>query len=189
MDKIFGIDKIKSISLVLGFAVFFLSCGETDKPDMSRAQTDSVFIDSLKQFISYSSDALLGGTVYVPVYSHIYQRNRSRTFNLTATLSIRNTDLNSSLTISKVYYYDSDGNLIHKYLEEPRIINPLSSTSFVVEEKDLRGGVGANFLIIWEAKKDVNKPIFEAVMISTAQNQGISFVSVGRAIHSLNRSE
>jgi hypothetical protein len=176
---------INKASLVLAFAAFFLSCGDTGKQNTSAPNTDSVVVDSLQQFISYSSDAVEGETVYVPVYSHIYQQNRSRTFNLTATLSIRNTDLNTSITIKKVYYYDSEGNLVHKYLDNPQTIDPLSSTSFVVEEEDLRGGVGANFLILWEAKQNVNQPVFEAVMISTAQNQGVSFVSVGRVIDSL----
>jgi len=179
-------DKIKNLSLVLGFTALVLSCGEIDKPDTSTAQTDSIVGDSLEQFISYSAEAVVGETVYIPVYSHIYQRNLSRTFNLTATLSIRNTDLNAPITIKKVYYYDSSGKLVHKYLDSPRIIDPLSSTSFVVEEEDLRGGVGASFLVLWEAKNNVNKPVFEAVMISTAQNQGLSFVSEGRVVNSLN---
>ncbi|HYX09028.1 MAG TPA: DUF3124 domain-containing protein [Bacteroidales bacterium] len=179
-------DKIKNLCLVLGFAALFLSCGEIDKPDTSPAQTDSIVGDSPEQFISYSANAVVGETVYIPVYSHIYQRNQSRTFNLTATLSIRNTDLNAPITIKKVYYYDSSGKLVHKYLDSPQIIDPLSSTSFVIEEEDLRGGVGANFLVLWEAKNNVSKPVFEAVMISTAQNQGLSFVSEGRVIDSFN---
>lgn len=178
----------KNISLVVGFAVFLLSCGDIDNPDISTDQTDSVVVDSLQQFISYSSSAVAGETVYVPVYSHIYQRNQSRTFNLTATLSVRNTDLNAPITIKKVYYYDSNGNLVHRYLDEPQTIDPLSSTSFVIEEKDLRGGVGASYLVLWEAEQSVNQPVFEAVMISTAQNQGVSFVSTGRVIDTISRT-
>lgn len=175
-----------SAGLILGLAFIFLSCGNTAQQDVSTTETGPIVADSLQAFISYSSTAVTGEVVYVPVYSHIYQQNRTRTFNLTATLSIRNTDLAYPVVIKKVYYYDSDGNLVHKYLDGTEIINPLSSTSFVVEEEDLRGGVGANFLILWEAEQQVTKPVFEAVMISTAQNQGISFVSAGRVIHSLD---
>jgi len=78
------------------------------------------------------------------------------------------------------------GKLVHKYLDDPRTVNPLSLTSFVIEEEDLRGGVGANYLVLWEATRNVNKPIFEAVMISTFQQQGISFISEGRAVHTLD---
>jgi len=56
-----------------------------------------------------------------------------------------------------------------------------------VEEEDLRGGVGANFLVLWESGKSVKFPIIEAVMISTSQQQGISFISKGRTIDSLHR--
>ena len=177
---------INRICLIIGLAVIILSCGETDRREPSPATADSTAASVPQQFVDYAPDAVAGQTVYVPVYSHIYQHNRTRTFNLTATLSIRNTDLNNSFTLKKVYYYDSDGNLVYKYLDEPQTINPLSSTSFVVEEEDLRGGVGANFLVLWEASQQVTKPVFEAVMISTAQNQGISFVSVGRVINSLD---
>jgi hypothetical protein len=44
------------------------------------------------------------------------------------------------------------------------------------------GGVGANFIVEWIAEKEVSEPVVEAVMISAASNQGISFVSPGRII-------
>lgn len=178
--------KMRNVGLAFSLVVMTLSCSNPDQQEVAPAEKNPAVVDSLRQFISYGSSAVVGETVYVPVYSHIYQQNRSRTFNLTATLSIRNTDLNAPITIKKVNYFDSDGNLIHRYLDTPKTIGPLSSTSFVVEEEDLRGGVGANYLVLWEAEQTVTKPVFEAVMISTAQNQGISFVSVGRVIHSLH---
>lgn len=124
----------------------------------------------------------MGQTIYVPVYSHIYQLNQQKTFNLTATLSFRNADLKRDLTLTKVHYYDSEGNLVKNYLESPRTIKPLASTSFVVEENDLRGGVGANFIVSWESPDPAYPPVVEAVMISTSQQQGISFISVGRVL-------
>jgi len=127
-------------------------------------------------------DSSSGQKIYIPVYSHIYQLNKRTTFNLTATLSFRNADINRTLRIKSVLYYDSDGNVIKNYLEEPITLQPLASTSFVVEEADLRGGVGANFIVSWESEEPVYPPIVEAVMISTSQQQGISFVSTGRVI-------
>lgn len=49
-----------------------------------------------------SHEALLskGQTVYVPVYSNVFSGPRSLPFQLATTLSIRNTDLSSSLRIS-----------------------------------------------------------------------------------------
>ncbi|MGM0587642.1 MAG: DUF3124 domain-containing protein [Bacteroidota bacterium] len=123
-----------------------------------------------------------GQLVYVPVYSHIYQQNRRKTFNLTATLSIRNTDPNRTIGVRSVNYFDSQGNLVQSYIDEPITIPPLASISYVIEEEDLRGGVGANFLVRWSASKDVFPPVIEAVMISTSMQQGISFISNGRII-------
>lgn len=124
----------------------------------------------------------LGQLVYVPVYSHIYQQDRKKTFNLTATLSIRNADPFRSLVISEVTYYDSGGQLIQNYVGEPVELGPLASTSYVIEERDLRGGTGANFIVSWQAGEAVYPPVIEAVMISTSQQQGISFLSVGRVL-------
>src|SRR5690349_18338532 len=60
-----------------------------------------------------------GQTIYVPVYSEIYHHNRQEIFYLAATLSIRNTDLNNSIIITSVRYYDSNGKLVKQYLNNP----------------------------------------------------------------------
>lgn len=178
------------ISLLVFLSFVIISCsGNGENTAQAPANNELSNTDTLTanaDFITYSPASVTGATVYIPVYSHIYQKNAQRTFNLTATLSIRNTDLSSSITVSKVYYYDSKGNLVQKYLDSPQKIAPLSSISYVVEEDDLRGGVGANFLLLWEAEEVVKQPIIESIMISAAQNQGISFVSVGRVIQSLD---
>jgi hypothetical protein len=126
----------------------------------------------------------LGQTVYVPVYSHIYadDRYRNTPFLLTATLSIRNTDPDKSLTLKSVDYYDSEGLLLHRYLDKPVAIGPLGSTYHVVPESESKGGAGAKFLVEWEAPAAVIEPIIESVMIGTKMQQGISFISTGRVI-------
>lgn len=130
----------------------------------------------------------VGQLIYVPVYSHIYQQDRKKTFSLTTTLSIRNADPQRSFRLLKVSYYDSRGKLVQQYLDSEQEIKPLASTSFVVEERDLRGGVGANFMVDWRSGKPVVPPVVEAVNISTSQQQGISFLSIGRVVqeHKLN---
>lgn len=61
-----------------------------DQPAMTKADSSET---GLASFVSFSPNAVMGGSVYIPVYSHIYQHNQKKTFDLTATLSIRNTDL------------------------------------------------------------------------------------------------
>ena len=61
-----------------------------------------------------------GQFLYVPVYSHIYTGDKERPFNLAVTLSIRNTDPRSSLRLTAVDYYDTEGRLVRSYLDAPR---------------------------------------------------------------------
>lgn len=121
----------------------------------------------------------VGQAIYVPVYSHIYYRDDTRDIGLAATLSVRNTDPQQPVTLTAVRYHDSAGRLVRRYLDGPLALGPLASESFVVEQKDRAGGVGANFLVEWQAEGEVSAPLAEAVMISTASTQGISFVSRG----------
>jgi hypothetical protein len=123
-----------------------------------------------------------GQTVYVPVYSHIYTGNRERPFNLAVTLSIRNTDPATKITIEAVDYYDSAGKLIKRYLENPTPLNQMASIRYVVKEQDKSGGSGANFIVKWKAVQKVNAPIIEAVMIGAQSQQGISFTSRGQVL-------
>lgn len=121
----------------------------------------------------------LGQTVYVPVYSHIYadSRFKDKPFQLTAIISIRNTDMENSFPLEKVDYYDSKGKLLSHYLEKPFIVAPLASTRYIVPESDTLGGSGAKFIVSWSRKDGITSPIIEGVMIGTKMQQGISFVT------------
>lgn len=128
-----------------------------------------------------------GQTVYVPVYSNIFSGPKQRPFQLEATLSIRNTDLANSLRVSTIDYYDTNGKLVRRYLNKPIALGPLASTYVLIEEKDVSGGFGANFIVRWDASRVVNAPIVECVMIGAASGQGISFVSPGQEISEASR--
>jgi Protein of unknown function (DUF3124) len=121
----------------------------------------------------------LDQTVYVPVYSHIYadSRFKDKPFQLTAILSIRNTDMQNPFTLEKVDYYDSHGKLLSHYLKEPITVAPLASTRYIVPESDTLGGSGAKFIVSWSSNKAVTEPIIEGVMIGTKMQQGISFIT------------
>ena len=176
------------LTVVLGMVLG--GCVSEQQPPSENVQSDSVVesphVDA--EILQQEPDdfqreeSSIGQLVYVPVYSHIYQQNRQKTFNLTTTLSIRNADPYRPFTITEVAYYDSKGNLIQQYVDSTEQIRPLASTSFVIEEEDLRGGVGANFLVRWHSQEPVYPPVIEAVNISTSQQQGISFLSVGRVL-------
>lgn len=123
-----------------------------------------------------------GETVYQPVYSYVFYGDRGRKFDLTATVSIRNTDPHYPITIASAKYYDWQGKMVKEYIAKPLTIAPLASTHLLVNESDLSGGLGACFIIKWKSSQMVNPPLVEAIMIGTGSTQGISFVSKGRVI-------
>jgi hypothetical protein len=131
---------------------------------------------------SESIELLMGQSVYVPIYSHIYHGDREKPFDLAATLSIRNTDPGIDITILATDYFDSTGKLLKNYVKEPIKLNKLATIRYVIKSSDKSGGSGAKFIVRWEAKVPVNKPLIEAIMISTKSQQGISFISKGQAI-------
>lgn len=127
----------------------------------------------------------LGQTIYVPIYSHIYHRDRSGVFNLTATLSIRNTDRYSSIVLDSVWYYDKDGKLVERYIQDSVLLPPLGSVDYVVEEHDVRGGAGASFIVEWSSETGVTEPVVQAVMVSTRSSQGLSFLTEGSVLEEI----
>ena len=102
--------------------------------------------------------------------------------NLTATLSISNTNLEKDIVIHSIDYFSSNGKLLKSYLETPIVLKKFTSIRHVIKAKDISGGSGAKFIVIWKSKELVNAPLIEAIMISTQNQQGVSFVSRGPAI-------
>jgi len=121
-------------------------------------------------------------TVYVPVYSNVFSGPRKRPLQLEATLAVRNTDPSAALRITAIDYYDTAGKLVRRHLKRPLLLGPLASTDVHIEERDVSGGFGANFIVRWEAERIINAPVIECVMISASGGQGISFVSQGQEI-------
>lgn len=123
-----------------------------------------------------------GQSIYVPVYSHIFIGDRAATFDLAATLSVRNIDPVHSISVTTADYHDSTGRLLKKHIETPVVLKPLASTEVFIPESDTSGGFGASFIVRWRSDKPVVPPVVECVMIGTRSGQGISIVSPGRVI-------
>ena len=157
--------------LVLFLAVFFASCNNKDQKRTSLPS-------SVYHYAKVDTASLADKhAVYVPVYSHIYTENGTTTFNLSATLSIRNTSLSDSFYVSDVVYYGSQGEVLKHYLASPIVIKPMASVEFVVERTESLGGAGANFLVRWGAYRSGLQPLIQTVMNEPAT--GISFVTDG----------
>ena len=172
------------LCLCLGLTLAGCTSMTNSAPPIADSAPDPSLPDpSLKAIAFDQSQIVVGQTVYVPIYSHIFHHNsRDRPINLSATVSIGNTDSKSPIIIKSVRYYDTQGQLIKQYLQKPVELNPMATTSFFVEADDVAGGAGANFIVEWGAQKAVTEPVIEAVMISTASGQGISLISEGRVL-------
>lgn len=129
-----------------------------------------------------------GQTLYVPVYSHISHgnldsRGKPSELLLSSMLSLRNTDLAGSVTITSARYYDTDGKMLREYLPKPLVLGPMGSAELFVEHRDKTGGSGANFVVEWKSDKPVNPPLVEVVNAYFFGTQSVAFTSPGRPIH------
>lgn len=124
-------------------------------------------------------DSLQNGKSYLSVYSEIYSQTEHRTHNLTTTVSMRNINIKDTIYINKAEYFNTEGKSIRTYFDHPIYIAPLETVEIVVDETDVEGGTGANFVFGWSVKKSISEPLFEGVMISTSGQQGLSFTSEG----------
>ncbi|PWK18259.1 DUF3124 domain-containing protein [Xanthomarina spongicola] len=125
------------------------------------------------------NDTLTKGKSYLSVYSEIYSITEHRTINLTVTVSLRNVSINEPVYLLDASYYNTKGDLIRSYFKDPVLLNPLETIEIIIDEKDTHGGSGANFIFDWALNHSGHEPLFEAVMISTSGQQGISFTTQG----------
>jgi len=121
-------------------------------------------------------------TLYVPVYSSIHWGLDKRLVNLAATLSVRNVSRKHPIYLAKVEYYDSHGKKLRDYLQTTQEIGPLGTVEFVVEQRDVAGGPGANFIVEWTSAAVIYEPILESVMVGQLGAAGISFTSPARVL-------
>ena len=124
-------------------------------------------------------DNLESGKTFLSVYSQIYSRSEHKTHDLTVTVSMRNPNPTDTVYIEKAEYFDNHGVSVRTYFDKPIYLAPMETAEIIIDERDKSGGTGANFLFDWKIKPETNSPIFEAVMISTSGQQGLSFTTRG----------
>ena len=151
--------------------------GRSGEPGREVAGGESVPVDLLADLtLSH------GQLVYVPVYSHVERTDGLPAFAFAVNVSVRNTDSKHPIGITSARYYDNDGNLLRDYMQEPRVLKPLGTTTLFVKQSDMSGGLGANFLIEWVAEQAVTEPVIEAVMIGQREVRMCAFRSPGRVV-------
>ena len=175
-----------SYLLFLLCVIILTSCQSEDKSSEKEKQLSENILPLSKAYSweNYNIGSYFGEILYLPVYSSIYHQS-DRTFDLTATLSIHNADLISQITVKKIDYYNTSGELVRSFIKDEFVLDALQSKQFIINQTDISGGTAAKFIIQWISENKVTKPIVEAVMISTSSQQGISFKTESRVISSI----
>lgn len=160
-----------------GIVLFIYSC------DKEKEISSINPINWTKRTIdNFNRDSLVQGKTYLSVYSEIYSGTEHRILSLTATVSLRNININDTIFIDKAIYYNTHGEAIRSYFNKTIFIAPMETVEIVIDELDKEGGTGANFLFNWSKRSNSSEPFFESVMLSTSGQQGISITTQGKAI-------
>jgi hypothetical protein len=155
------------------------------RPGYSLVLTGLIFFTALSFLSAQDRTTSFGQYVYVPVYSNISVGPRFLSIELTTIVSFRNVDPDSSVRILSMDYYDNDGILLEQYLAAPYTVPALGSFHIEIDSRDIRGGTGANMVVVWESADAIPAPIVESVMLGLSSQQGISFVGTGRVIREI----
>jgi hypothetical protein len=132
-----------------------------------------------------------GQTIYLPVYSHVYQGSYDRKgvadkLLLSAMVSVRNRDPKRAIRITSARYYDTDGRLVREFISQPKTVVPFGTLELFIERHDDSGGSGANFAVAWDAASAVNPPAVEAVHAALEGGRSVMFSTTGTPIRTDN---
>ena len=128
-----------------------------------------------------------GQSVYLPVYSHLWHGNLGarglpEILQLSALISIRNTDPANSIRVLSARYYDTSGKALREFVPTAKTLAPLATLELFVERREAEGGSGANFVIRWQSDTPVSPPVTEAIHADLNSVRTVSFVTTGRPI-------
>jgi len=167
--------KIKYLNIII--VVLLFSCNE-------KKEISSISVENwTKRAVNLTSqDSLEYGKSYLSIYSEIYSRNEQITHSLTSFVSMRNTSEADTIYLLRAKYYDTHGKLVRKYFDSPIFLAPLETTEIIIDEIDVSGGTGSNFILEWKIPKNCPEPLFEGIMTSTMGQQGLSFTTQAKRI-------
>ena len=117
---------MKKVALLITVVSFLFSC-ETKQNNEPKP---SSHLEAMK-WTGTINDSLVSGSSYLSVYSQIYSTTEHKTHDLTATVSIRNTNRTDTIYINSADYFNTKGDLIRHY------IKPVSYTHLTLPTSDL----------------------------------------------------
>ena len=165
---------MKKIIILFSIVVLLASC--VQEKEISSIHPENW---SKRKVTMKVKDSLEYGKSYLSIYSQIYSSSEHKTHNLTAMVSLRNTSDVDTIYLSKAEYFDTHGVSLRNYFSHPIYLAPLETAEIIIDEMDVEGGTGSNFIFEWQAPKDCPEPLFEGIMNSTMGQQGLSFTTQG----------
>lgn len=169
------------LKIVLLGSLLIIGCGQLPDPNVNKAGKDEFKSLELNRNLSESEHAY-EDVIYIPIYSEIYIDKLHQASLLAATLSIRNTSFDQTIFLSKIDYYNTEGDLVRSYLDQPIVLKPMATVNYVIEKEDTTGGHGANFIVNLSSESSEVKPLIQAIMIGTVGNKAFSFSTDGYSI-------
>lgn len=169
----------KKLVCLLFFLGLLTACELEPKEEVSSINPENW---SKRQITLNPKDSLEYGKSYLSIYSQIYSLSEHKTHNLTAMVSMRNTSDQDSIYLLSAEYFDTHGKKVRTYFNHPIYLAPMETTEIIIDEIDVEGGTGSNFLFEWKIPKNAPEPLFEGVMNSTVGQQGLSFTTQSRRI-------
>jgi hypothetical protein len=164
--------------LILIFVL--ISCKDVNKQTSIQTGAIDFNAESLNPEL-VSVKMVTGQLLYLPVYSNIPYQIDTIKFDMSAFIAIHNTDLDRSIRLTKVLYFNQDGKLVKDYLKDEVLLAPLATRDFYVPYED-QSGTGANFLIEWTSDTLVNEPLIESITTCLKPNNTIAVLSQGKVI-------
>ncbi len=165
---------------ILCLSSLLFACTNTD-PNVDASGVDE--LESLKLDRELSkSDKAYDDLLYVPIYSDIYVDASNTNSLLSATLSIRNTSHQDSLFVSVIDYFNTEGDLVRSYIEDPIVLQPMATVNYYIEKDDVSGGPGANFIVELSSDNTNVKPLVQAVMVGSTSSKAFAFSTDGYSV-------
>lgn len=170
---------MQKLFFLLGCIFIFLSCNNDREIHLHFDDLDALMINE-----EDLPDLEIHKSVYVPAYSNLYYKTDVQKTYFTVTLSLRNISFVDSVFFDRIEFYDSEGKLLRSFIDKVLVLRPMESIEYIIESPDKKGGAGANFIVSYYARANINNlPYIEAIMLGNVSNFGFGFSSPGIEIN------
>ncbi|KJD33180.1 hypothetical protein PW52_14740 [Tamlana sedimentorum] len=168
---------MRTTILLLLVSVLLVGCEETKEVSSINPTNWTKRYANIK-----NADSLEYGKSYLSIYAQIYSMSEHKTHNLTSMVSLRNMSETDTIYILRAEYFETHGTSVRNYFKQPIYLAPLETAEIIIDEIDVSGGTGSNFIFEWKIPKNAPEPLFEGIMNSTMGQQGLSFTTQAKRI-------